>query len=443
MEKLVPWLYREYGEYVNKKKMLPLMVDGLLPVQRRVLLSLHMMAKTSYVKTAEVLGHTMGHFHPHAAAEGTATYLVQNEFCLGSGQWGTTFGINKIDPAAMRYTKMKASPFIEDMAFKFVNNIKWAEDELKPEPIFLPTMIPICLFAKSDLVSIAFGFKCRIPAYNLKDLIRRLLYLEGRRKTKPTISPTIMGCEILSTKKELEELLTTGTGSISVRGIYEVSKKNYSIIVRGWGPGTRFEAILSRIEKLMLAAGISRDDWIHRDSSNKNNGTKVVFEIDKTRNRDPAFKALVKSMKIALEDRIKYDVIVVNLKGELARPSIDEMLSNTFKHWKFAFNNNTEERITNTIVLINEMMLIKKIRPYISMASKEPTVDGMITRLSTKSGVSEEDVKIVVDKYKIKKILTVDTDTKEYKDKIKRLKAVLSNIDKLSLDTYEELLASK
>ena len=77
------------------------------------------------------------------------------------------------------------------------------------------------------------------------------------------------------------------------------------------------------------------------------------------------------------------------------------------------------------------------------MASKEPTVDGMITRLSTKSGVSEEDVKIVVDKYKIKKILTVDTDTKEYKDKIKRLKAVLSNIDKLSLDTYEELLASK
>jgi DNA gyrase/topoisomerase IV subunit A len=107
LDKLIPKLYKEYGMYINKFRALPLDIDGLKPVERRVLLSAYQIARDKYVKSARVDGHTLGHYHPHSSSYSTMVQLVGQGFLEGQGNWGNSIGIEDSPAAAMRYTECR------------------------------------------------------------------------------------------------------------------------------------------------------------------------------------------------------------------------------------------------------------------------------------------------------------------------------------------------
>ena len=127
MDKLIPHLYREYGLYINHSRAFPIDIDGLKPVERRVLLSAYQIARDKFIKSARIDGHTLGHFHPHSSSYGTMAQLVHQGFLDGQGNWGNDIGVESSPPAAMRYTEARLSDIAElllkDLEFNTVNFI--------------------------------------------------------------------------------------------------------------------------------------------------------------------------------------------------------------------------------------------------------------------------------------------------------------------------------
>lgn len=439
MEKLIPTLYGNFGRYRNQKQMIPNAIDGCLPVRRRLLLGVHNLARTSFKKTASVLGYVMQHWHPHAEASGAMAILVQDGFVDGQGQWGSRLGIEEIGPAATRYTEVKANEFIEEIALKYVKYVPWERDELDPEPVVLPTMIPLCLFCNARSTPPAFGFKSNIPTYKFKDLLKRLLYLEGRRK-KITITPYIDGCEVLNSKEELEEILTNSTGKITVRGLLHKDPKNYRIYVRGWSYDNKFSTIYKYINKQGL---LDNGDVVFLDESTEEggySGTNIRFEVARTRNRSEIYKKLEKSIENAVTSAIHYQIYLVSsTDGRILEMSVDQMLSETFKFYKNVIRNYFNESIKSIEEDIKELNIIEKIKKYLNDVMKLKDVDEIINKLSSLTKEPEQVIREIIDKYKIRKLMTVDTDKSKLENKLKEFKHNLNNIDEYTINEYEQL----
>jgi DNA gyrase subunit A len=182
MKEQISELYAEYGKYINKFRAFPLIHDGLKIVERRLLYSLYEVAKEKKVKSATVVGHCIGHYHPHGdtSAYGTLAGLVNGGLAIGQGNWGNSFGIEPCGPAAMRYTECKSSKLVLDMMFENIQYIKKVPLEMDDEPLFLPTKLPVCLInTDAYCQGIGFGSRTIIPSYSIPDLVKRLQWLLG------------------------------------------------------------------------------------------------------------------------------------------------------------------------------------------------------------------------------------------------------------------------
>ncbi len=440
METLIPEFYKNYGVYVNTSKMLPSIIDGTIPVWRRLLLGAHTVARREFVKTATVFGHVIGHWHPHSEAiQGTAEILVQNGFLDGKGNWGTTIGIEPIGCAAPRYTGLKMNELIEEIAFKYVQDVEWIEDELDPEPLILPSMIPLCLFPKYEFNMIGFGFKTEIPNYKLSSLIYRLLYLL-KKGNKVVIKPNIEGCEITSSNEVLEKLLNTpGKHTITIKGSYIEDPKNFRVYVTGWNPRSNFSNIFKKIDSYKKQNLLSRGDISFIDESTDSVGTKIRFEVSKSRNREKFYNQLVDAIKNILSATISFNIYAV-ASQEVVSTSVDEMLLLAYKNFTSVLERHFNKRIDEVKELISELKVIEKIKPHLHKVFSLPSIDEMISKLSTLTNIETKLIELVLSKYKIKKLMTIGTDISELNTELNSLKDNLEHVDDFAITCYKDLL---
>lgn len=438
MDKLIPKLYKEYGMYVNQSRALPFSIDGLKPVERRVLLTAYQIARDKYVKSAKVDGAVIGSYHPHSSVYGTIAQLVNQGFLDGQGNWGSNIGVESCPPAAMRYTECKLSKKTVDIALRLVEYVDWLESELDDEPEFLPAMFPLCLLGKEYTQGIGFGFKTLIPCYDIKDLKARLLSLLKKEEKKPVIKPCT-DCKILSSEKELEDLLTTGKGSIVFQGIYKVDNVHCKAVIKSLPPGKNFEkGVLGKFVKELTNLDIG---WID-ESSSENGGTHIVFEVIKQRNRDEIFKSFVKKLGDALTSTVTFEVVVVDDKTKnVTNMSVDNMLLNTYKNYT-AINlrmlKSNEMKLTE---MLEEVKLLEKIKPHLKtyFNNKTLNVDEICENIATAIKEDKNRIKELIQKYRITKLLTFKADYDEINGKIKSIKDDIKNIDKFVVTQYEQL----
>jgi DNA gyrase/topoisomerase IV subunit A len=439
MEKLIPELYKSYGTYVNQSKMLPNSIDGLLPVQKRILLGAHSFARRGFVKTAKLLGEVMANWHPHSEASGTAHWAVENGFMDGDGFWGSRIGVSDIGPAAPRYTKIKANDFVEEMAFKLVDYVVWEADELDPEPVIIPTMLPFCLITKYEITSIAFGFKTEIPCYNPADLIKRLLFLL-KKGDRIIPKPSVPGCKILSSNEECEKLFTEGNGKIDIQGTFLTDEKNQRVYIRGWNPRISFDTLLNKIDKFKNYNLLSNNDIGFLDESNKKNGTRIRFEIMKQRNKEVIFNQMVPAITESLKSSLSYNIITVDSTGKIQFSPIDRMLIGTYNHYQATLGTYYKKNIEDIKSKIDELEIIRKIRPHISTAlSKSDNPKEVCEILSEKTKIEVKDIEGVVEKHRIKKLMTVSTDISEWKNQLLESDKALKDLTNVSINKYKEL----
>ena len=169
--------YLDYAMSVIVGRALPDVRDGLKPVHRRVLYSMHesnYAHNRPYVKCARVVGDTMGKYHPHGDASIYDTLVrMAQDFSLrytlvdGQGNFGSIDGDSA---AAMRYTECRldkiASELLADID-KDTVDYQPNYDGKEKEPTVLPTKIPNLLINGSS--GIAVGMATNIPPHNLSE----------------------------------------------------------------------------------------------------------------------------------------------------------------------------------------------------------------------------------------------------------------------------------
>lgn len=429
MDLRLPQLYKDYGQYSNWRSM-PLDIDGLKPVERRVLLSAYKIAREKFVKSRQVDAYTIGHYHPHGSTYGTIVQLVRQGFLIGQGNFGTNIGVEPVGPAADRYTECQMHPKTVEMAFKYVDYVDWFESELgDKEPTYLPSMFPVCLMGIEYTQGIGFGYKTVIPCYDIKDLYQRLLWLLNIRKRKPIISP-ITDCEIVSPPEIVEELLITGSAKIDVKGSIEVNPRNNTVTLNSWPPGKRFETILNKFSTELDSGMVGFTDL----SVNK---TKIVFEVLRERNRDKIFNDFVIKMNEVINGTISFETTVVDINHRVLVKPIDKMLLDTFNMFTDVNKNMLVNEIEKVNDKITEYTILEQIKPVIADGISKKMIPNQIIELIEKqTGVSPEISKELMSKYKISKLLSISMDTETLAEKKTLLQTNLSNIKEFVLQQY-------
>ncbi|MBT3982016.1 MAG: DNA gyrase subunit A [Bacteriovoracaceae bacterium] len=177
--------YLDYAMSVIIGRALPDVRDGLKPVHRRALFSMHKLGNyhnKAFVKSARVVGDVIGKYHPHgdSAVYNTIVRLAQPfsmRYTLvdGQGNFGSVDGDN---PAAMRYTEIRMKKLSEEM-LKDIDKetVEWQPnyDDSLVEPVVLPSKIPNLLINGS--AGIAVGMATNIPPHNLTEVMTALIGL--------------------------------------------------------------------------------------------------------------------------------------------------------------------------------------------------------------------------------------------------------------------------
>jgi DNA gyrase subunit A len=232
--------YLTYALSVVSGRALPDVRDGLKPVQRRILYAmlknLGMSPESSHRKSASVVGEVLAKYHPHGdIACYEAMVRMAQDFSLryplvdGQGNFGSLDGDSA---AAYRYTEVKLKPLavqvigeIDEDTVLFRDNF----DATVQEPTVLPSRVPNLLI--NGVSGIAVGMATSIPPHNLRDTVKALIELSKDRELSTARLTSLIkapdfptGCQILSTKAELEAIYRTGKGSIRMRGEWKIEE---------------------------------------------------------------------------------------------------------------------------------------------------------------------------------------------------------------------------
>ena len=220
-----------YSEHVILERALPRVEDGLKPVQRRILFTMHELGNTPdkpHRKCARIVGDCLGKYHPHgdssvydALARMAQSFVMRTPLVDGHGNFGSIDGDS---PAAMRYTEARmteqALVLLRDLDKDTVSFHLNFDDSLK-EPDVLPGRFPNLLVNGAS--GIAVGLATNIPPHNMGEVIDgAIAQIDNPDITTPELMQYIKAPDfptggILAGDGELLQAYETGRGKLQVR----------------------------------------------------------------------------------------------------------------------------------------------------------------------------------------------------------------------------------
>ncbi|HEX6959451.1 MAG TPA: DNA gyrase subunit A [Ferrovibrio sp.] len=286
--------YLGYAMSVIVSRALPDARDGLKPVHRRILYSMHENGYGSdkpYRKSARVVGDVMGKYHPHgdqaiydAMVRMAQPFSMRLPLLDGQGNFGSMDGD---PPAAMRYTEIRldkaAETMLEDID-KDTVDFQSNYDDSTQEPIVLPAQFPNLLVNGAN--GIAVGMATNIPPHNLGEVIDACCaYIDNPNVTLEELlellpAPDFPTGGMILGRTGAKAAMWTGRGSVVMRGrvhIEEIRKEREAIIITEIPYQVNKAAM---IEKMAEAVRSKRIEGISdlRDESDRD-GVRVVVEI--------------------------------------------------------------------------------------------------------------------------------------------------------------------
>ncbi len=422
MKEQISKLYSEYGRYINKFRAFPLIYDGLKIVERRILYSLFLRAKDKFVKSAEVVGWCIGQYHPHGdvSTYGSMAQLVNGGLAIGQGNWGSYTGITSNEPAAMRYTEVKSSKKVLDMAFEYIDYVDKDALELYEEPVYLACKLPMCLVNTINCQGIGFGFRTFMPSYDPKDLIKRLEWLLGRRQEEPIIKPLTASVH-LSKDEDFRQLLTTGKAKLTFRGKSSIDRMGNSVIVTTMPEGKTFLNLLKKLEKEIQ---VQKTIGFVDESTTT---TKVRFAPVK---RSVDVDTLYNLINYNLTSSVSYECNMCDTQGNVKLVSIDDMLMTVYKVYEETVKKYLVSQIDKLQASINELDLIARIKVSLIKWIKiyPDDMETLMSKINEETQVDIENIKELFGKYTITKLLKIKTDRQDLVDKQTQFKNDLGRL---------------
>ena len=319
-----------YAMAVNKSRAIPDVRDGLKPVHRRILFSMHEMGlynDKSYRKCARIVGDTLGKYHPHgdrsvydALVRLAQDFTINFPLVDGHGNFGSVDG----DPAAaMRYTEARLSKLAAEMlkdldkeTVDFIPNF----DGNESEPTVLPSRFPNLLVNGSD--GIAVGMATNIPPHNLAEVIDgTVAMIDNPDITVDELmeyipAPDFPTGGIIMGRSGIRNAYRTGQGKIVIRSKCEI--EDY-----GTGGNARQRIVVTEIpyqvNKAMLIKTIAdmvKDKRLEgisdiREESDRD-GMRIVIECKKDANAQVVLNTLYKRTNLQVSDGIIMLALVEN-----------------------------------------------------------------------------------------------------------------------------------
>src|SRR5438552_5328754 len=231
--------FLQYASYVIRDRAIPNLADGLKPVQRRILWSLHEKDDGRFIKVATISGHC-AQYHPHgeaAIADALVVLVNKRRLIEGPGTFGNVFSGDP--PAAPRYiecrlTDLARTEIFNDDLTEFVPSY----DGRNQEPVSLPSKLPLLLMLGTE--GIAVGMSCKILPHNFPELLEAQIAILKRQSFR--LLPDFPTGGLMDAREYKD-----GTGSIKVRAKIK-TKDDSTVVVKEIPPTTTTDSLIGSIE---------------------------------------------------------------------------------------------------------------------------------------------------------------------------------------------------
>ena len=306
--------YIDYAMSVIVQRALPDARDGLKPVHRRILYTMHedgLTADKPYRKSATTVGDVLGRYHPHGdASVYDAMVRLAQDFSMrytlidGHGNFGSVDG----DPAAAyRYTEARLSRLAESMMTDIEKNtvdfMPNFDDRLQ-EPTVLPAQIPALLVNGSS--GIAVGMATNIPPHNLNEVIDGIIkIIDEDEVTDEDLMEVIKGPDfptegIIVGREGIRQAYKTGRGKILLRAeteIEEMAGNKQRIIVNSLPYQVNKAKLIENMAHLAREKRLEGISEI-RDESDREHKVRVVIELKRDANAQVVLNQLFKNTQM-------------------------------------------------------------------------------------------------------------------------------------------------
>ena len=352
-----------YAMAVNVSRAIPDVRDGLKPVHRRILYSMHelgLYSDKAFRKCARIVGDCLGKYHPHGdSSVYDALVRLAQDFSInfplveGHGNFGSVDG----DPAAaMRYTEARlsklASEMLKDLDKETVDFYP-TFDDTGMQPSVLPSRFPNMLVNGSD--GIAVGMATNIPPHNLGECIDGVIALidnpdidiDGLMEYVP--APDFPTGALIMGRSGIKKAYRTGRGNIIIRSRCEIeeyqsgNQTRTRIIVTEIPYQVNKAKLIENIADLVKNKRIEGISDIREESDR--DGMRIVIEVKKDANAQVVLNLLYKHTNLQVSDGI---IMLALVDGTPKILNLKECLYYYLEHQKDIIIRRTKYELTKT-----------------------------------------------------------------------------------------------
>lgn len=455
--------YLDYAMSVIVGRALPDVRDGLKPVHRRILYSVHELGLTpdkAYRKSAGIVGKVMQDFHPHGdSAIYDAMVRLAQDFSTrypliqGHGNFGSVDGDS---PAAMRYTEARMAKItlelladIDKETVDFIPNY----DNRTQEPTILPSKIPNLLVNGSS--GIAVGMATNIPPHNIGEVIDGTIMMIDNPNTTPDDLMKVIkgpdfptGAKIMG-KEGIRQAYRTGRGSVKIRAQATIETKQNGrpvIIVNEIPYQVNKARLVEKIAELVKDKKIEGISDL-RDESDRR-GMRIVVELKKDANPNVILNLLYKHTQM----QESFGVIMLALvNNEPKVLNLAQVIFYYLEHQKDVITRRTRYLLKKAearahiveglrIALANMDEVIKTIR---ESKNTDIAKQGLVSKFNLTEIQAEAIVEMRLRSLTALEVEKLEKEYKELLNKIDYLRSVLADEHKVLGIIRDELLEVK
>ena len=168
--------------------------------------------------------------------------------------------------------------------------------------------------------------------------------------------------------------------------------------------------------------------------------TEIKFQVLRERNRDKIYKEFVNKLKNVIKGSIPFEIVVTDVNQKVIVKSVDNMLLDTYKMFRAINEKMLKHKVKKLVELIAEYKALEIIRKPLGIyISKNWDIEDALKSIEKTTAVSAETAKTLINKYRINKMFTLNTETTEINNEIKEYNNCLSNLNNFVLEQYNGL----
>ena len=445
----------DYAMSVITDRALPDVRDGLKPVHRRILYTLHELGLNAGGKTrksAKIVGDVTGNYHPHGtiAVYDSMVNMAQDfrmryPLVIGQGNFGSIDGDNA---AADRYTEAKMSKISAEM-LKDIDrdtvNFRPNYEGTRNEPTVLPSAAPNLLL--NGTLGIAVGMATNIPPHNLAEAVDAAIFLaDNRDATTEDLLGFVKGPDfptggIVFNEKDIHHAYATGRGPVVTRGVADIvdlpagrqGTSGHQIIITAIPYRVNKSDLITKIADLVREKKVEGVKGL-RDESAKD--IRIVLDLKSGSQPQKILNALYKHTQ--LEDTFHFNLVAL-VDGIPQTLSLKSILIEFLKHRETVVGRRSAFDLARALerehILLGLVKALDNIDKVIKLIRASSSVDDARTGLMAEFKLSTLQASAILE-MKLQKLAglereKVENELKEVQAFIKEMKELLASPSKI------------